>query len=205
MKLRDFKSRLQGLVGDADVERPFVCDGDPYACTAFLVGLSPASAVPFWQFWNDDTGFDKAAWFDCYRAHRKEEPLKERRIRRQPVSATRQRIEWIVEAAQPIRVLETNLYARPTQQASDLAWEDRTSDPFVFMLREIAPRVLLFHGKEVCNAFEARYRHPLNDTFTTMVVEGRTMKVAGVRHLSRDISSIGAEALGGALKSEAAS
>jgi hypothetical protein len=39
--------------------RPFLCDGNPYDCEAFIVGINPASSVSFWSFWNDETGFDK--------------------------------------------------------------------------------------------------------------------------------------------------
>jgi hypothetical protein len=116
-------------------------------------GSTQHHGSPFSQFWNDATGFDKGLWLDCYRAHRMAEPLKEDRTRRQPISSTRQRIEWIVEAAKPARVLETNLYARATKQASDLAAEDRESEALAFMLREIAPRVLLLHGNEVGECF----------------------------------------------------
>jgi hypothetical protein len=195
MKLREFRERLQRL-SFSDAERPFVCDGDPYQCTAFLVGYNPASLVPFWPFWSDATGFDKSMWFDCYRAYRMAEPLKEGRTRRQPISSTRQRIEWIIEAAKPVRVLETNLYPRATKKASDLAAEDRQAEALTFMLREIGPRVLLLHGKKVVEAFQARYRQPLTDTFTSMFIEGQRMIVGGVRHLSRGVSRSRATELG---------
>jgi hypothetical protein len=203
MKLLQFRKRLQDLIGDADAERPFVCDGDPHGCAAFLVGFNPASDVPFWRFWSNETGFDKSAWFECYRKQRELAPLKDGRTRRQVVSATRQRIELIVDAAKPIRMLETNLYARATKQASDLAKADRNPDPFAFLLREIAPRVLLLHGKEVKEAFEARYHQPLTDTFSSMVIEGHDMRVAGVRHLSRGTSHSRATELGKMIQSQA--
>jgi hypothetical protein len=112
-RVREHLQRLSG----ADAGRPFVCDGDPYKCKAFLVGYNPASQVPFWPFWSDATGFDKSVWFDCYRLYRMAEPLKEGRTRRQPISSTRQRIEWIIDAAKPVQVLETNLY-RPCGRGS---------------------------------------------------------------------------------------
>ena len=203
-KLREFREHLQRLSG-ADAGRPFVCDGNPYQCTAFLVGYNPASQVPFWPFWSDATGFDKSRWFDCYRAHRMAEPLKEGRTRRQPVSSTRQRIEWIIDAAKPVRVLETNLYPRATKKASDLAVEDRDSEALSFMLREIGPRVLLLHGKKVAEAFQARYRQTPTDTFTSMTIEGRRMIVRGVPHLSsrRGFSRSRATELGEAIRFKA--
>jgi hypothetical protein len=203
MKLREFREHLQHL-SSADAGRPFVCDGDPYQCTAFLIGYNPASLVPFWPFWSDATGFDKSVWFDCYRLYRMAEPLKEGRTRRQPISSTRQRIEWIIDAAKPVQVLETNLYQRATKRASDLAVEDRDSAALSFMLREIGPRVLLLHGKKVAEAFQVRYRQTPTDTFTSMTIEGRRMIVRGVPHLSsRGFSRSRATELGEAIRFKA--
>ena len=202
IKLREFRGHLQRLSG-ADAVRPFVCDGDPYQCRAFLVGYNPASPAPFWPFWSDATGFDKSMWFDCSREHRKAEPLKAGRTRRQPISSTRQRIEWNIDAAKPVRVLETNLYPRATKRASDLAVEDRDSEALSFMLREIGPRVLLLHGKKVAEAFQARYRQTPTDTFTSMTIEGRRMIVRGVPHLSRGFSRCRSTELGKAIRFKA--
>jgi hypothetical protein len=185
MRLRRFREHLQSLLGTEEPMRPFVCDGSPYDCTAFVVGINPASSMPFWPFWNDETGFDRAAWLESYRDHRKAEPLKLNRVRRQPISSTRQRIEWIAEVASPVKILETNLYALPTRKAADLGRADRATEPFEFLVAEISPSVILLHGAEVQREFARLYRPEATNEFSAAVIKGKRMMVAAVPHLSR--------------------
>jgi hypothetical protein len=146
---------------------------------------------------------DRLLQVHVVRLLRMTEPLKEGRTRRQPVSSTRQRVERIIDAAKPVRVLETNLYPRAMKEASDLAAEDRESEALTFMLQEIKPRVLVLHGKKVAEAFQARYRQPLTDTLASMTIEGQRMIVCGVRHLSRGCSRSRATELGKAIRFKA--
>ena len=61
--------------------RPFVCDGNPCDCKAFIVGINPASRVSFWAFWSDETGFDKKSWLARYVAEREHVGSVERKVK----------------------------------------------------------------------------------------------------------------------------
>jgi hypothetical protein len=184
---------MRSIVGAADDARPFVCDGDPYACRAFVVGINPASTVPFWPFWNDDSGFDRTCWFECYKRLRACAPLRDGRTRRQAVSSTRQRIDWMREATTvegeagipKIQILETNLYVKPTARAADLSHSDRSTEAFEFLLAELQPAVLLLHGKEMKERFEQAFSCSLSGSFSMISVKGQKMSIAAVPHLSR--------------------
>ena len=148
--LQHFESGLKSLIGDDKNIRPFVCEGSPLACQAFIVGFNPATELtkPFWDFWNSDYGFSKSEWFENYKRERQDKPLASGKTRRATISNTRRVIDWITEAALPVPCLETNLYALATSQATDLATQDRSTEIFDFLLREISPKVLLLHGKD---------------------------------------------------------
>jgi hypothetical protein len=88
--------------------RPFVCEGSPLDCQIFIVGFNPATTnVSFWDFWRLPYGFDKKAWLPMYESEREEQGKKRQ-------SSTRKRIERIVEAAWPLKCLETNIHAVPS-------------------------------------------------------------------------------------------
>jgi len=53
-----------------------------------------------------------------------------------------------VEGAQPIKCLETNIYATPAGSQRALGAGDRTTDAFDFLLKRIQPRVVFAHGME---------------------------------------------------------
>ena len=53
--------------------RPFVCDGSPLECEAFIVGERVATTgLDFWRFWSDERGFDRSAFLEAYKAERQE-------------------------------------------------------------------------------------------------------------------------------------
>jgi hypothetical protein len=183
-QLRQFRVHLQHFVGADERLRPFICEGNPYDCRAFLVGINPASQEPLWEFWSDDAGFDKAAWLVRYKSLRQSERLKSERNRPLPVSVTRRRIELFVQAARPARVLETNLYGFPTPSERGLRKPDRDVTAFEFLLSEIGPNVLVLHGSVVRLYFEHRYDCSLKPMFSKVVVNGRAIWVAAARHSS---------------------
>ena len=185
MQLRRFREHIQSLIGNEEPMRPFNCDGRPYDCKAFVVGINPASSIPFWKFWSDESGFDRTAWVECYRQHRFSKPLKSDRVRCQPISNTRQRIDWIVEAAAPVKILETNLYALPTKRAAELGNGDRDSEAFRFLIAEISPSLILLHEKEVHHQFRKLYGYAPTSGFQKASIRGRETIVAAVPHLSR--------------------
>jgi hypothetical protein len=194
IRLRQFRERLELLMGNGDDLRPFVCDGNPYDCGAFLVGINPASRVPFWEFWDDGVGFDKKAWSCAYMQRRKAEG-------RKPISNTRQRIERLVAAAKPVRILETNLYSLPTRTAREIgAKAARDTSLFEILLSEIEPQIIVLHGKEVTRHFERRFGYRLSREFLTVDVNGRRVRIAAAPHLSR-VSHQDAEDWGASIQS----
>ena len=148
--LYDFSRGLVSLIGKPTDLRPFVCEGSPLACDAFLVGFNPASpmSVDFWDFWSDSNGFDKYAWIKKYKEERRNRPLKPGRTRRSELSNTRRIIEEVVQSAKPVRCLETNIYAKATEQASDLEELSRVTAPFDYLLRKVAPKLVIAHGED---------------------------------------------------------
>ncbi|WP_184947684.1 hypothetical protein [Salinisphaera orenii] len=141
----------------------------------------------FWQFWHSGSGFDKDAWFESYKIERAARPLSSGRQRRNTVSTTRRVIEWVLVAAAPIRCLETNLYATPSETAGELSNQQRCSDVFQFLLSAIRPRVILAHGKDAC-------RH--------LQIEDTDARVIEASHFSRGWSKIRAQELGREIANE---
>ena len=141
--LGEFEAKLRELIDDPTNLRPFVCEGSPLECKIFIVGINPATTLrrTFWQDWESGYGFRKARWFEHY----KKERIAKGKC---PISPTRQRIEWIVEAANPIKVLETNLYATSSAKASLLRKNDRDMKPFSLLYHTICPSVIFVHAKE---------------------------------------------------------
>lgn len=200
MSLRSFRENLEARIGRNDAIRPFVCDGSPYSCEAFLVGINPASSVAFWPFWNDKTGFCKKAWYERYLIERAAAPLTLGRTRSQLVSSTRRRIEWIVDAASPVKILETNLFSVPTPKAADLRIEDKQTSAFEYLLSEVSPSVLLLHGKAVREYVEDHCGHSLTSCFSSTTINGKVVKVAAVPQLF-NASKGRAKQLGEAIRS----
>ena len=156
--LHEFSLGLASLIGRPTDLRPFVCEGSPLDCDVFLVGINPASrmSVDFWDFWSDSYGFDKRAWFEKYKEERGSRPLKHGRKRRNEVSNTRRIIEEVVSGANPVNCLETNMYAKATKQASDLDERSKISTSFDYLLRQIAPRLVIAHGKDAAELLQGK-------------------------------------------------
>lgn len=151
--MTDLDSFEEGLATHIDRQatvRPFVCDGSPLGCAVFIVGFNPATETTarFWDFWQAGKGFNKDAWFKYYLEERQRRPLKPGRRRRSAVSPSRRVIEWIVEEARPISILETNLHAIATEKQADLAKRDRQTDIFDFLMAAIGPTLIVAHGKK---------------------------------------------------------
>ena len=148
--IENFEKELLALIGKPTELRPFVCNGSPLQCQAFIVGFNPSTtlAADFWQFWHPGHGCGKKAWFAAYLKERKLRPLRPGKTRRNTISNSRRVIEWVLEGASPVTCLETNLYALPTEQAVDLASKLRVTAPFDFLLSRINPRVIVVHGAD---------------------------------------------------------
>ena len=183
LDLSSFEQELVALIGRPTDLRPFVCDGSPLECRGFIVGFNPASASDedFWKFWDPTIGFDKTTWFQTYLRERRERPLKPGKTRRNPISNTRRVIDWIVSEASPVKILETNIYSAPSEEAKDLAAHARFTAPFDFLLSEIKPVVILAHG---------------NDAVSHLSTRATNGKVVSLPHLSRGWSESRARDLG---------
>ncbi|RWQ57830.1 hypothetical protein [Mesorhizobium sp.] len=149
LTLDEFERELVALIGRPTDLRPFVCEGSPLTCDVFLVGFNPATEMrtDFWEFWRPGYGYDKAAWFKRYLEERAAKPLKPGKTWQQKVSATRRNIECFVEGAAGVRVLETNIYARASDDMRTLDVASREIAPFKFLLDTIKPKVIVVHGK----------------------------------------------------------
>ncbi len=181
--LQQFELDLAALIGRPTNLRPFVCDGSPLTCDAFIVGFNPASAssTDFWEFWKPGYGFNKLLWFESYLHDRQAKPLKPGRTRRNPISNTRKVIELVIEAAQPVRCLETNIYAAASEEAKDLSEHRRITAPFDFLLATVQPKVIVAHGKDAT-------AHVRNRAPNSAVIESN--------HFSRGFSNVAAVELG---------
>jgi len=187
--IETFEKELLALIGKPTDLRPFVCNGSPLQCQAFIVGFNPATALAadFWQFWHPGHGFDKAAWFAAYVKERQLRPLKPGKTRRNTISNTRRVIEWVLEGVSPVTCLETNIYASPTEQAVDLASKQRVTAPFDFLLSTINPRVIVVHGADAAAHIQSKS------------VRARIITVS---HFSRGWSQVAARSLGQQIRSE---
>ncbi|MET3653257.1 hypothetical protein [Dyella japonica] len=188
--LDTFESELVRQIGRPTELRPFVCDGSPLECKAFIVGFNPATnmGTDFWHFWRPNQGFDKSAWLEAYVADRRRRPLSHGKTRRPELSPSRRVMGWILEEASPISVLETNIYATPTRRKEDLASQDRNAEPFDFLLRTIKPTVILVHGKYAAARLRTR------GMGAAVVIEkphfSRGWSQASARELGREIKKI---------------
>lgn len=182
-QLRDFERNLESLIGRPTNLRPFVCNGSPFDCEMFVVGLNPASSMKasFWDFWHPDAGFDKPAWFEAYKAERMSRPLKPGRTRRNPISNSRRVIEWINTSLGSVQALETNIYSVATEEFRDLDPQRRLTAPFDFLLDTIKPAVIVVHG---------------TDAVSHISQKGLSVPIIEVSHFSRGWSQRAATDLG---------
>jgi hypothetical protein len=137
--------------------RPFVCDGSPLDCDVALVGYNPATILDadFWDFWLPEIGFDKARWFETYKAERISRPLKPGKKRRNAVSPTRKRIELFVGGLGNHRCIETNLY---WDASEDIASHRHSTQPHIHsMLKYLSALKLVVCHHE--SAFKFLTKH----------------------------------------------
>ena len=187
--LSSFSDGLSAIIGRPSLLRPFVCDGSPYNTNVFIVGFNPASpsSRDFWSFWDDENGFNKQRWLECYLLDRASQSGNERHSKRSPVSNTRRVLGWLEEAEPSLTVLETNIYSFPTRTASELSVDHRVTKAFEYLLEELSPPLIVTHGKK---AFE------LLDT------KMKDRKLIGVPHFSRGWSRDKAIALASKMMEE---
>ena len=191
MTLGEFETELRSLIGKDLSLRPFVCEGSPLSCTAFVVGTNPATSFPFWPYWESGYGFRKGSWLHTY------EDARFASGNRKRWSPTRNMIERIVAAAAPIKCLETNVFSKPSPSATDLRQGDRQTRIFEFLLKVIRPRVLHIHGKEVREYFEIAYGVQLAvERVTNIKMPSGTIPVKSTHHLAYQWSRERAKQMG---------
>jgi hypothetical protein len=197
--LQDFEIKLREVLKNHDKPRPFVCNGNPLDCQIFIVGFNAATEMnaSFWDFWSSDSGFNKPEWLKTYTSERAAKPLKPGKTRRNKISATRQRIEWITESAFPAKCLETNLYSKATVAAKDLKKNQQDTSAFTFLLQSIRPKVVFLHGADTRKDFGEMLKQAIpEDQPVEMDVFGAPTIVIAERHLSRGWSREKAESFG---------
>jgi hypothetical protein len=186
--IADFGIKLKELLKTYDDPRPFVCDGNPLDSKVFIVGINAATKMKndFWTFWSDNYGFKKKEWLESYILERSIEKLKPGKTRRNKLSNTRQRIEWLVETIKPIKILETNLFVKPTKTAAELSPHDKESLIFEYLVKTIKPKVIFIHGNEVKNYLEKHYNvNIIKEKVNLIEVLGVKTIIISINHLSR--------------------
>ncbi|TOG78711.1 hypothetical protein CGI93_23665 [Vibrio parahaemolyticus] len=199
MKLIDFENQLKAYLADIENPRPFVCSGSPLDSELFIVGFNAATEMKaqFWDFWSQDSGFDRKVWFDTYVKERADKPLNEGKTRRLRVSRTRRCIDLITDGLSPIKALETNLYMSATTQANELGKELMDPSTFNFLLSTIKPKFLLVHGKDAKEHLESLALTKLEQNHANkVIIQGIDITVFPVSHLSRGWSNENCKALG---------
>jgi hypothetical protein len=205
MTLTEFESDLRKKLKNYEKPRPLICDGNPLDCEIFIVGINAATEMntDFWSFWSKKSGFNKTEWLESYILERKLKPLKPNKTRRNKLSNTRQRIEWIIESIKPIKTLETNLFVKATPTAEELTNEDKESSVFEYLLETIKPKIIFIHGNEVIGYFEKLYGIKIKkNQIKNFEVSGTKTNILAMNHLSRGWSKKKSMELGELLKFE---
>jgi hypothetical protein len=197
--LDGFEAALAARIGRPAYVRPFVCEGSPLECRAFVVGSNPATALSldYWSFWESGYGFRRETWAEASRAQRCAAGKRE-------ITPTRRMLGRIVQAAAPVRCLDTNVFSTPTPAERDLPPELRQTGVFELVLEAVRPAAILVHGKEAREHLRRLLGAELaTESFEPVRAPWGTVRVRAVRHLSRGWSYAGAEALGRELREAA--
>ncbi|MGK0236192.1 MAG: hypothetical protein ACI9EK_002740 [Psychroserpens sp.] len=205
MTLTEFEYNLREKLKNYERPRPLICDGNPLDSEIFIVGINAATEMNkgFWNFWLEKSGFNKTEWLKSYILERKLKPLKPNKTRRNKLSNTRQRIEWITESIKPIKTLETNLFVKATPTANELTNEDRESSVFEYLLETIKPKIIFIHGNEVIEYFEKLYGIKIKkNKIKNFEIFGIKTNILAMNHLSRGWSKQKSVDLGEFLKFE---
>jgi len=180
-----FYENLKSKMVTIENPRPFICDGNPLACNIFIVGFNAATEMQtkFEDFWSNINGFNKSEWLKIYISERQAKPLPTGKTRRNTVSSTRQRIEWLTEYLYPVSCLETNLFSKATVDAKSLDKSDQTTAVFDFLLDTVKPKLIITHGIDAKRYFESKYNRAISDNEILQLNEN--LALVSVSHLSR--------------------
>ncbi|MBM5574928.1 hypothetical protein [Deefgea sp. CFH1-16] len=171
--LLQFDQELRELIGVKHDARPFLCEGLPFGCPIFLVGINPGKNSEFWPHWNAIKGCNKRGWMEDYCA-------KHGRL-----SPTRARIERLFKAMGTLRCLETNIFPFASPRESDLDASLRNTRVFDFLLKSIRPQVMFVHGATAIEHLVKLTGSNLpKGQFTTVTYLGNTFEIFAGNHLS---------------------
>jgi hypothetical protein len=204
--LPEFRANLTKMMASEVDCRPFVCDGSPYDCPIFIVGFNPRTTTrePFWKFWDDSTGFKKEEWVHYYKLERSQQSSKSGK-RNRAVSPTRANIDQIVFGASPVKILEANVYTKPTHSQGVFPESSKKSDALEFLLFEIKPRLILLHGEKAREFGEKQFCCRLergtfaNPSEYRCCIDETTVSIMSVPHL-RSCSHVAARDIGKTIK-----
>ena len=174
--LPDLAKKLRAVLHPKMASRPFIADGSPFSCDVAIVGINPGTTTPFWDFWSDDDGFNRAQWIDAY--------YSKPGAKRNP---TRNRIERLVLALRPLRVVELNAYPYGTRSEAEISPEMRDSRVLHLMLQVARPRAIFIFGKEPARAVAPVFglAPPAPGTVSRCVRGVESVLVFTESHLSR--------------------
>lgn len=120
--------------------RPFICSGFPSACKIAIVGINPASATPFWKFWDNDRGFNRKLWLDSYQGKK---------------SRSRSAIERLI-AQIPSSVIEVNLYTTSSRRLAHLPKFAHVTTSCDLILEAVRPSIIVLAGATVGKVLAGR-------------------------------------------------
>ena len=201
--MKEFENKLKLILRYQYKPRPFVCSGNPYHCKIFIVGFNAATEMEaeFWDFWSTHDGFNKEKWLETYISERAAKTLKPGKTRRNKISATRQRIEWLVASSAPIQCLETNIYSKATPTKQELSNHEMDSSVFEFLLKEIKPQILFSHGVDARKHIELLSNSEIAENeITEVIIFNTKTKILSMPHLSRGWSKEKTKGIGQYLK-----
>ena len=183
--LSTFYENLKSRMVAIENPRPFICDGNPLECEIFIVGFNAATEMQtkFDEFWSNVNGFNKSEWLKCYISERQAKPLRPGKTRKNRVSATRQRIEWLTEYLYPFSCLETNLFSKATIDAKSLDKSNQTTEVFDLLLDTVKPKLIITHGVDARRYFENKLGLTIPEN--EIVQLGDNLTFIAISHLSR--------------------
>ena len=193
-RMAEFDRQIRTLCGDLSEGRPFLCNGSPFDCEIFLVGINPATDVPLKPYWSLDHGCNKAAWLEAYR---------EKHPGYRP---TRDRIQRLFEAAAPAQILETNVFHFHSKREAILPKSHRTTAVFDFLLKTVKPRIMFVYGRSAVRHVEQLLNVSLTlGEFASVQHGDRTFEVRAGHHLAYQWSFDAVDKLGHELRERCSS
>jgi len=173
--------------------RLFVCNGSPFDCRVVLVGINPAftgfkKTVSFWNFWNDESGFDIQKWLSSFKKQRLTNGKPELTKSRNLIEYFREKLE-----EKSILLMDTNIYMKETPRYSQLKNSEKDTESFWYLIKTINPQIIILHGKIPIEHFEEKtgekiLRRRNKDAPVNINIFGKQTKVFAYHHISYQMS-----------------